>query len=361
MDMGEDRWMCTLLIRKGRVLKYEANAIAETFAPEEFGAFFDQRRRWVASTMCNLYMLLCVVFRIQSKYRNMNFFFIFYTAMMFLSAVLAPATVVLLTIIAFQFGLRLEAGWSLILAIAMPGSLCLLSIFHNTRFFKGTPAVKREREIALATVISILYLGVVVAMAIGEATAISAPQHSPIPGQECPPINPGNVYLGSLTAMFLIAAILHRRDVLLLPYGIVYLLSLPAMYLVLMIYVCANMDVMSWGTRADAVVEAYQEEMLDVRKLPKRGEDEVKLSKWIRKNLVPLFNPDACGTGEGKIKIDSVIPAYALCQPVRPPSSPTFVRDDLKALRTHSIEKFFQSIDKNRLKNFFDRLIFSID
>merc|ERR1712118_450467 len=138
----------------------------------------------VASTMCNLYMLLCKVLRIQSNYCNMNIIFIFYTAMMFMSAVLAPATVVLLTIIAFQFGLRMDAGWSLIIAVALPGSLCLLSIYHNT-FFKGTPALKREREIRLATVLSYLYLVIVIAMAVGEASALVVPQEDPTPGRQC--------------------------------------------------------------------------------------------------------------------------------------------------------------------------------
>ena len=68
-DQGEDRWLCTLLLQRGyRYTRTEPNSClppmfsrveycaasdALTYAPEGFNEFFNQRRRWIPSTMAN--------------------------------------------------------------------------------------------------------------------------------------------------------------------------------------------------------------------------------------------------------------------------------------------------------------------
>ena len=42
-DMGEDRWLCTLLIEKNWRLEYCAISSDETFCPVDFDEFFKQR------------------------------------------------------------------------------------------------------------------------------------------------------------------------------------------------------------------------------------------------------------------------------------------------------------------------------
>jgi chitin synthase len=56
--VGEDRWLCTLMLQQGYRIEYCAAAEALTFAPEEFREFFNQRRRWLPSTMANILDLL---------------------------------------------------------------------------------------------------------------------------------------------------------------------------------------------------------------------------------------------------------------------------------------------------------------
>ncbi|KAK7069529.1 chitin synthase I, partial [Halocaridina rubra] len=57
-DQGEDRWLCTLLLQRGYRVEYSAASDAYTHAPEGFGEFYNQRRRWVPSTMANIMDLL---------------------------------------------------------------------------------------------------------------------------------------------------------------------------------------------------------------------------------------------------------------------------------------------------------------
>ena len=56
--LGEDRWLCTLLLQQGYRIEYCAAADAQTYAPEGFEEFYNQRRRWSPSTMANIMDLL---------------------------------------------------------------------------------------------------------------------------------------------------------------------------------------------------------------------------------------------------------------------------------------------------------------
>ena len=57
-DMGEDRWLCTLMVLRGWQLEYAASAENITYCPTDFNEFFNQRRRWVPSTVANIMELL---------------------------------------------------------------------------------------------------------------------------------------------------------------------------------------------------------------------------------------------------------------------------------------------------------------
>lgn len=56
--IGEDRWLCTLLLQQGYRVEYAAASDAYTHCPESFKEFYQQRRRWVPSTMANILDLL---------------------------------------------------------------------------------------------------------------------------------------------------------------------------------------------------------------------------------------------------------------------------------------------------------------
>ena len=57
-DQGEDRWLCTLLLQRGYRVEYSAASDSYTHCPEGFNEFFNQRRRWVPSTIANIFDLL---------------------------------------------------------------------------------------------------------------------------------------------------------------------------------------------------------------------------------------------------------------------------------------------------------------
>ena len=77
-DQGEDRWLCTLLLQRGYRVEYSAASDAYTHCPEGFSEFYNQRRRWVPSTMANIMDLLGDYKRTIKINDNISLPYIFY-------------------------------------------------------------------------------------------------------------------------------------------------------------------------------------------------------------------------------------------------------------------------------------------
>lgn len=65
--------------------------------------------------------------------------------------------------------------------------------------------------------------------------------------------SPSAIFLIAMTSSFFIAACLHPQEFWCIVPGIIYLLSIPSMYLLLILYSIINLNVVSWGTREVAV------------------------------------------------------------------------------------------------------------
>ena len=74
-DQGEDRWLCTLLLQRGWRVEYSAasdsytgtckmflvihiSSLTFSACPEGFDEFYNQRRRWMPSTILNIWDIL---------------------------------------------------------------------------------------------------------------------------------------------------------------------------------------------------------------------------------------------------------------------------------------------------------------
>jgi len=61
--------------------------------------------------------------------------------------------------------------------------------------------------------------------------------------------SPSAIFLISLSGSFFIAACLHPQEFWCVVPGLLYLLMIPSMYLLLILYSIINLNVVSWGTR----------------------------------------------------------------------------------------------------------------
>lgn len=91
----------------------------------------------------------------------------------------------------------------------------------------------------VAQILSAIYAIVMMAVLVGIMLQLSQDGWS----------SPSSIFLLMTAATFIFAAILHPQEFWCLPTGLVYYLTVPSMYLLLIIYSVCNLNNVSWGTR----------------------------------------------------------------------------------------------------------------
>ena len=241
-DMGEDRWLCTLLVEKGWRLEYCAISKDETFCPEEFDEFFKQRRRWIPSTVANLWLLVSSAKKITRNNKTINYLFIFYQLLIILSTIISPATVILI--------ISASLAEAHVNQAILTGSLVIISLFYGLICLYTNQKTQLDFAKLLTLFFAILMVVVVVGLIKGVVDDIeSLFVNETANGHFMVPVDVSTLYSGFFALVFPITAILHYREWWCLLQSIWYLLGLPGGYLVLLIYSAANLNSRSWGTR----------------------------------------------------------------------------------------------------------------
>lgn len=303
-DMGEDRWLCTLLIQKGWRLDYCAISEDYTYCPVTFDEFYKQRRRWIPSTIANLSLLISKATSITGTNNSVSFLFILFQAVLVFSTIISPATVILIIGSGLQGAYKISSDATLAVIII----LFILSVGYGLLCLYTSQ--KTQLDVAkLLTFLFAIVMAVVVAGIFTEVFYDIFPQESKIRSLDppiCPSKNgtppdpncliaknnlevaanltqkhfprvpdPTTLYIGLFAATFTLAALLHFREWTCLLHCLWYLLALPSGYLLLLIYSAANLDSQSWGTR-----EAKT----------KSGGGTTMVKKWIRQGVVTIRN-----------------------------------------------------------------------
>ncbi|KAK6029701.1 Chitin synthase [Ostertagia ostertagi] len=100
-DQGEDRWLSTLMLKQGYRIEYVAASDAETYAPEGFEEFFNQRRRWTPSSIANTIDLLSDYKRASENNDSISMSYISYQFMVIFFSMLGPAIIFTMLVAAF--------------------------------------------------------------------------------------------------------------------------------------------------------------------------------------------------------------------------------------------------------------------
>ena len=290
-DMGEDRWLCTLLIQKGWRLEYCAISEDYTYCPEAFDEFFKQRRRWVPSTIANLALLISESSSITHGNDTVSILFILFQAVMVFSTAISPATVVLLIGSGLQSAYKLSDAFTLVIIV----TLILLSVLFGIICIYTS----QKTQLDIAKILTFVFAIVMAVVVTGifkdtidslfpgpQLTFLQPPNCSsflkPIGGPgtnitisdmngyvDCVkaanflgslpntvgdpgfrlPVSVSTLYLALFAFTFTTAAILHLPEWSCLVHCLWYLLALPSGYLLLLIYSAANLNSTSWGTR----------------------------------------------------------------------------------------------------------------
>ena len=155
-DQGEDRWLCTLLLQQGWRVEYSAASDSFTACPEGFREFYNQRRRWMPSTIANIIDLLEDYKNVIQKNDDISKMYIWYQRLMMIGTILGPGSIFLILGSAFSlvFGVSDLTAFGINLAVLVLFTVVCL-------------APNKDRQLLLAEILSIAYALLMVAVMVG--------------------------------------------------------------------------------------------------------------------------------------------------------------------------------------------------
>lgn len=252
MDMGEDRWLCTLLIENGWRLEYCAISNDKTYCPTTFDEFFKQRRRWIGSTVANIYLLITKANKITTNNESINWTFVIYQVIAFFSTIVSPATVILV----IASGLTVSFKVNSIAVVIVTG---IVAVLYGILCVKTSQKVQINVAKALTIIFAMVMAVVIVGIIKDKTKDFLSIFHT---NQTDSSVNydfysdsgrlliaESSVYLALFAIVFITTALLHFFEGFALLHSLWYLLGLPAGYLFLLIYSTANLNDRTWGTR----------------------------------------------------------------------------------------------------------------
>ncbi|CAF0773385.1 unnamed protein product [Brachionus calyciflorus] len=208
-DQGEDRWLSTLIVQQGYYIVYCSAATSYTYSPETFNEYYNQRRRWIPSTMANLIDFLQDYKHILKVNQRVTYLYVLYILVNFFASILGPATITLMvadTLYAsFGFGL-----WSAYIFAVLPTIIFIIACFH----------LKNDTQIKVAAILSTVFVYLMIGIMVG---ALARTLNSPI-------LSPSSMVLGALFFTFILAALIHPKEFQCL-------------------FPVINLNNVSWGTR----------------------------------------------------------------------------------------------------------------
>ncbi|XP_055860638.1 uncharacterized protein LOC106074351 isoform X3 [Biomphalaria glabrata] len=263
-DQGEDRWLCTLLLQQGYRIEYAAAADAWTFAPEGFFEFFNQRRRWMPSTIANILDLLGTATLTTKKNANMSFPYIIYQWLLMLMTILGPGTILMMIAGAAKLVFSMSNVDAYLFA-TIPAAVFTIACFW----------LQSKYQLIFAAVLSVMYTFIMIVVFVGSIKTAS----------ENSVLHSSVIVMVILVAIFIIAGFCHPQEIWCLIHGVLYLLTIPSGYLLLVIYSICNLNDVSWGTR-EVPTKAQRLEM----EQKKKEKEEQKKNKQRKGFLARIFN-----------------------------------------------------------------------
>jgi len=245
-DLGEDRWLCTLLLERGYRVEYCAAADCLTHAPKSFTEFFKQRRRWIPSTLANIVEIV-INYKFLIKINpSISIWYILYQIFYVMSTILGPATIIIAIADALN-AVTDNSLWSCFAQAALPAiifvGICYLPI-------------KQETQIFAAGVMGTYYAIQMMVVIVGTLVRV-------VDGSWR---TTGVMFVVVLVVIFIVTALLHPMEISCIYPLMVYFLCIPIGYILIVIYSLCNLHVGEWGTREDIAKKQEEEDYQQIKK-----------------------------------------------------------------------------------------------
>lgn len=184
---------------------------------------------------------------------NISLLYIFYQTMLIGGTILGPGTIFLMLVGAFVAAFKID-NWTSFHYNIVPILFFMVVCF----------TCKSNIQVIFAQILSTLYALIMMAVIVGTALQLGEDGIG----------SPSAIFLISLSGSFFIAACLHPQEFWCVVAGLIYLLSIPSMYLLLILYSIINLNVVSWGTRevvAKKTKKELEQEKKDAEEASKRA------------------------------------------------------------------------------------------
>ncbi|KYM77515.1 Chitin synthase 3 [Atta colombica] len=282
-DQGEDRWLCTLLLQVGSRVEYSAASDAYTHAPEHFKDFYIQRRRWIPSTVANIFDVLITAKETRKVNNDISWLYIAYQWILMGSTILGPGTIFLMLVGAFVAAFHIDnwtSFWYNLIPIGVFVGICFICkermqggegrererkrekererkscfikkiyscILQIVFFLKqlylfiynGLYITGMDLQLFVAEIISAIYGLVMIVVLVGIILQIA----------EDGWLAPSSLLFFIVACQMTIAGLLHPQEATCLLCGIIYYITVPSMYMLLIIFSVFNVHNVTWGTR----------------------------------------------------------------------------------------------------------------
>ncbi|XP_076379793.1 chitin synthase chs-2 isoform X2 [Megalopta genalis] len=227
-DQGEDRWLCTLLLQAGCKVEYCAAGDAYTHAPETFKDFYIQRRRWIPSTMANIFDLLNTSKETRKLNNDISWHYIAYQWILTGSTIIGPSFIYLMMAGAFVTSFQID-NWTSFWFNLIPIIVFLIVCFFS----------ENRIQLIVAEFITVLYGLVMIVVLVGILLEVA----------EEGSLAPNTLLFFIVIAQFMLTGFMHPHEISCLNFGIIYYITVPSMYMLLIIYSIFNVHNVTWGTR----------------------------------------------------------------------------------------------------------------
>lgn len=257
--VGEDRWLCALILKAGYKVEYCEASSAFTHCPGNFKDFCKQRTRWIPSDIANTLDLIRNWWPTRNLCNNISFLYILYQIMLMVTILLAPGTVFLVLLIAMIDYLSFDFWMSITINI-LPIFIFVITCFFAKSDKKVVQLIGLINcaclifqfyfhQILVAEILSGFYIVITVVIMMGAALRL-------MDGLD---IESLSFVLGiAFCSLIALAACLRPGEMhCFFPGIIIYLVMIPSKNIVVFLYSVINLNTLSWGTREVTVIQNY--------------------------------------------------------------------------------------------------------
>jgi chitin synthase len=266
-DLGEDRWLSRLLIEQGYKVEYCAASDAYTHAPETITEYFNQRRRWIPSTLGNTVQFLKNYRRTIRCNENVSFLCVMYHICFLASYILSPATITIAIADAFNATTDIDMWGSFLLA-CLPAVIFLVICYQEW---------KEEIKIGFAAMLGTYYSILMMIVVVGTIVRVVDGSWK----------TTAVLFLLIMAIIFFLTAICHPFEIGCVRPCFLFFLCIPTSYILVIIYSLTNMNQATWGTRDNVYVPSKRKKLNldenDIQALEKQLSDAKQNNELINK------------------------------------------------------------------------------